>query len=118
MTRDELLANLREARHLVVGTAPTISRFRETIDEAIRVIEQQAGRRFPIQGEARCVPEGTNRPMRQLPPLTVPWSVAEAAYAVYSKLYGTSQSLERLAERGGFGRDEILLLLDGCISDA
>jgi len=54
MTRDELLANLREARHLVVGTAPTISRFRETIDEAIRVIEQQAGRRFPIQGEARC----------------------------------------------------------------
>lgn len=51
--------------------------------------------------------------MRQLPPLTVPWSVAEAAYAVYSARYGGSQSLERLAERGGFGRDELLLLLDG-----
>lgn len=43
-------------------------------------------RRFPIQGG-----------------LTVSWPAAERAYATYSKLYGTSQSLERLAERGGFG---------------
>jgi len=34
--------------------------------------------------------------------MTVPWSEAEIAYRTYSKLFGTSQSLERLAERGGF----------------
>jgi hypothetical protein len=39
-------------------------------------------RRFPIQGG-----------------LTVSWEAAERAYAAYVKLYGSSQSLERLAER-------------------
>ena len=36
----------------------------------------------------------------------VPWSVAERIYEAYAKKYGTSQSLERLAERGGFYPEE------------
>lgn len=44
-------------------------------------------------------------PMQDGPP--IPWSLAEEIYEVYSDLYGSSQSLERLAERGGFGWSEI-----------
>lgn len=38
---------------------------------------------------------------------TIPWSVAQVAYAEYARQFGTSQSLERLAERGGFGVGEM-----------
>lgn len=38
---------------------------------------------------------------------TVPWYVAERAYEKYAAQYGTRQSLERLAERGGFGISEM-----------
>lgn len=49
---------------------------------------------------------------RDEPPLKpqftrVPWSVAEKAYAVYSARYGRDQSLERMAQRGGFGNSEM-----------
>lgn len=40
-------------------------------------------------------------------PLRIPWSVAELAYSVYSGRYGSGQSLERLAERGGFHASEM-----------
>lgn len=43
----------------------------------------------------------------------IPWSVAERAYARYASLYGRKQSLERLAERGGFGLAELGYLLRG-----
>jgi hypothetical protein len=42
---------------------------------------------------------------------TIPWWLAEEAYKVYSAHFGNDQSLERLAERGGFGREELLWLL-------
>ena len=32
------------------------------------------------------------------------------AYAIYSAIYGTQQSAERLAERGGFGTSELDVL--------
>lgn len=35
-------------------------------------------------------------------PFRIPWSVAEIAYGAYAAKYGREQSLERLAERGGF----------------
>lgn len=38
---------------------------------------------------------------------TIPWSIAERAYRVYANQYGDSQSLERLAERGGFDVTEM-----------
>lgn len=42
---------------------------------------------------------------------TIPWWLAEEAYKSYVRQFGNSQSLERLAERGGFGREELLTLL-------
>ena len=41
----------------------------------------------------------------------IPWWLAEVAYGHYAKLYTTEQSLERLAERGGFGMLELVALL-------
>jgi len=43
----------------------------------------------------------------------IPWWLAELAYKSYSKQYGTRQSLQRLYERGGFGRTELMYLLLG-----
>lgn len=40
-------------------------------------------------------------------PLAIPWELAELAYSVYRDRYGSSQSLERLAMRGGFGPCEM-----------
>lgn len=41
----------------------------------------------------------------------IDWTTAEKIYEIYSGLYGTGQSLERLAERGGFGWEEVALLV-------
>jgi hypothetical protein len=41
----------------------------------------------------------------------IPWWLAEIAYERYAELYGDRQSLERLAQRGGFGRLELVELL-------
>ena len=41
----------------------------------------------------------------------IPWWLAEEAYRYYVKCFGNSQSLKRLAERGGFGREELLSFL-------
>jgi hypothetical protein len=60
----------------------------------------EAARVFPIQPAVRGYP-------RAAAPLSVPWSVAERAYGVYASRYGTSQSLERLAERSGFAVEEM-----------
>ena len=40
----------------------------------------------------------------------IPWSAAERAYKTYAERYGKEQSLERLAERGGFGLYEFAFL--------
>lgn len=50
-------------------------------------------RMFPLQTSRRAPPG----------PRQIPWSVAEIAYGAYSREHGTGQSLEQLAERGGFG---------------
>ena len=42
---------------------------------------------------------------------TIPWWLAEIAYEWYAEKYGTQQSLKRLAERGGFGRRELISLI-------
>jgi hypothetical protein len=44
---------------------------------------------------------------------TIPWSLAERAYTRYAQLHGRGQSLQRLAERGGFGLAELGFLLRG-----
>lgn len=47
-------------------------------------------------------------PMQDGP--NIPWSLAETIYAGYSALYGTDQSLDRIAERHGFGWAEVAYL--------
>lgn len=54
-------------------------------------------RTFPIQSERGAAPH----------PIRISWETAELAYSVYSGMYGRGQSLERLAERGGFGPSEM-----------
>lgn len=60
-------------------------------------------RPFPIQGSPTA------------PPGHIPWWLAEIAYASYSTALASAgaQSLERIAERGGFGWSELGNLLDG-----
>ena len=41
----------------------------------------------------------------------IPWTVAEEAYKEYAAQHGKAQSLERLAERHGFGCSELAILL-------
>ena len=53
-------------------------------------------RRFPIQNAG-----------------TVPWSAAEKAYEGYAAAGHGSQSLERVAQRGGFGVGEFAVLYQG-----
>lgn len=50
-------------------------------------------------------------PIQKAP--SIPWPEAEKAYRTYATHYGTSQSLERLAERGGFGIQEFACLWGG-----
>lgn len=70
---------------------------KEAVEAAKKALEAiEPGRRFPIQGG-----------------LTVTWEAAERAYAHYAKLYGRSQSLQRLSERGGFGVKEFVELWYG-----
>jgi hypothetical protein len=52
-------------------------------------------RPFPIQRPSRDYP-------RPWGGSSIPWYIAEKAYTVYQHRWRTSQTLERLAERGGF----------------
>jgi hypothetical protein len=44
---------------------------------------------------------------------TIDWLEHEKAWAFYSVHFGTDQSAERIAERGGFGLFELCCFLDG-----
>lgn len=68
-------------------------------------------RRFPIQSGR------SSKLGRRLSGGTIPWDVAEKAYAAYARRFGDRQSLERLGERGGFGRAECAWLLAGAPRD-
>ncbi len=47
-------------------------------------------------------------PMMGGPP--IPWSVAELIYERYAAVHGRSQTIERIAERGGFGWAEVEII--------
>lgn len=65
-------------------------------EELIELLK--AGRKtFPILRDRKARPY----------PTEIPWSVAELAYSVYSSRYGNSQSLQTLANRGGFHPGEM-----------
>jgi hypothetical protein len=91
----------QNAAHVVIGHK------RAAVEAAIRASRSSSGtpdvRMFPLQSES----------LRRYtkPQLTqIPWSVAEKAYGTYAARYGRDQSLERLAERGGFGQSEMDVL--------
>lgn len=61
-------------------------------------------RPFPIQADH----------WKSAPKSYVPWWLAQIAYEGYTKRFPGSaadQSLEKLAERGGFGRAELIALI-------
>lgn len=60
------------------------------------------GRRAPVQGDHGKNPRA---------PGTVTWAEHQEAYTAYAARYGTGQSAQRLAERGGFGYQEMTGLL-------
>ena len=68
-------------------------------------------RPFPIQMDSNWGKDKGHRPVIHNKFCAIPWWLAEAAYSVYVKKFGDQQSLERLSERGGFGRAELLWLL-------
>ena len=63
---------------------------------------------FPVMAEQTR--DSTGRVVH-LPATTVPWWLASEAYEHYREVSGNPQPLERIAERGGSGRWEILALL-------
>ncbi len=67
-------------------------------------------RSFPIQGEGL-----RRKPKPHYPKAsTIPWWLAEIAYERYCEKYGrNTQSLERIGQRGGFGRQELVMLIRG-----
>jgi len=60
-------------------------------------------RPFPIQAEVAI-----NGRWGRRAGCTIPWWLAEAIYEQYEKRFHTGQTLERIAERGGFCREEVL----------
>ena len=68
-------------------------------------------RPFPIQG-GWDKDEHRNQAASQ-----IPWWLAEIAYAEYACRHGSEQSLQRLADRQGFGREEFLELLKGQLTE-
>jgi len=63
-------------------------------------------KRFPIMSLTRG--GGDSEP--GAPGFSVPWCMAEKAYATYVRKLGNIQTLERIAERGGFSWLEFVLL--------
>lgn len=55
-------------------------------------------------------------PIQRGEPIT--WGQAEWGYRCYAAMVGTLQSLERLAERGGFGAGEIRLYAQDVVRNA
>ena len=66
-------------------------------------------RPFPIQKELSQLVDGKRESSKEKS--AIPWWLAEIAYEYYREQFGGQQTLERLAERGGFGREELVHLI-------
>lgn len=64
------------------------------------------GRRAPVQSD-----EGKPKDQQKRGPGTIAWIEHLTAWSAYAAKYGTGQSAERLAERGGFGYGELIMFL-------
>ena len=75
-------------------------------DEARHCATCICGKRAPVQGD-----DGRPKDRAKRGAGTIAWSEHLLAYSAYSTRYGSDQSAERLAQRGGFGYDELILFL-------
>src|SRR4030066_350846 len=78
-----------------------ISVLQKQVDTAMRLLKMQKQDNEPM------FPISTSDPYPKPHPVQIPWSMAELAYSAYAEKFGKGQSLERLAERGGFGPAEM-----------
>lgn len=69
----------------------TLDRITAPEDQGGLDLEIKEKRRFPLMKTGR----------------TIAWSVAERAYEQYAAGYGTNQSLDKMAQRGGFSVGEM-----------
>jgi len=76
-------------------------------NERIRDLES----RLAAAEKPKLFPIQSSRKYGKPHPTKIPWDVADLAYSVYSAKYGREQSLERLAQRGGFGPGEMDVFL-------
>ena len=76
---------------------PSDGRKRDSAASATHCPTCICGRRAPVQGE-RTLPRG---------PGSITWEEHLLAWSGYAARYGTGQSAERIAERAGFGYDEL-----------
>lgn len=89
LTPEELAA--WKGRTLALFTNAEVHRALATIaDRDKRIAELQAERTFPVQRFG-----------------SIPWKIGERAWNAYAAKYGRLQSCERIAERGGFGVQEM-----------
>ena len=93
------------AIHTMQRTIADMEVEREGFQKHIAALEALVLAQFPIIPDLRQDSPVAPHPMK------VPWSVAELAYSVYVRRGGGDQSLERLAERGGFGASEMDMFL-------
>lgn len=77
------------------------NQWRSQATAALAWMRSRQPKMFPIQTDLKAKPH----------PLQIPWHIAELAYSVYAANYGTGQSLQRLAERGGFSPGEMDMFL-------
>lgn len=68
-------------------------------------------RRAPVQGTGRYWLPSGDQYRDAKPPGTIAWSEHVEAWEEYARRYGHDQSAERIAERHGFGWDELCELL-------
>ena len=61
---------------------------------------------FPITSIAPLFANRSNGPMRYLR-YSIPKEVAKIAWEEYDRIYHNGQSLDRIAQRGGFGETEM-----------
>lgn len=105
------VASLREAYDQLAASLAERTRVRDEEHKAnaqvVNAYGLVSGERDAAVAELTAAKADTVRwfPMQYGP--SIPWAFAELLYAGYVSQHGTEQSLERLAERGGFGWAEI-----------
>ncbi len=73
--------------------------------QLIRDQDELLKERDTLRAEVEKLRKERKFPMQNGP--AIPWLLAELLYVGYSACYGTDQTLERIAQRGGFGWGEI-----------